>query len=334
MGASASIATANDEDLIKSFLEVYAQDPKKIDRVILEGKKRHAERALEHQNAPDCTSIASQSLKSALDVSTTDDDEFNVELTKILNFARSDPLGFSTKYLEPHLKRFIDEYVYRTTDPDAESIQQNVRTTEGRMAVIEAIGFCKQHAKLEPKPPLQYIPWLAHASQDHVNDIGITGSIEHAGADGSSTADRVSRYCVWTETVGENIDFGNSRPDEIIIALIVDDGTASRGHRTNIFNPKFRKVGAALGRHKGYKYCCVMDFAGGVKDINSVVLENSQVTCIGEMTPAFKKVLFSIPGDQNNELCLMLEEKLAKNSKLVSYCVVSCIPYAIRSTIY
>lgn len=307
-----------DEELIKSFIEFYAQDPSKADRIISEGKLRY-----KYQQDAEKKQLreASSQAETGNDVAV---DNFNVELTNILNFARTDPLGFSTKYLEPHLKRFVDDFVYTTTDEDAESIQQNVRTTEGRLAVIEAIGFCKQHAKLDPKPPLTPAISLTRAAQDHVDDIGSTGSTEHAGGDGSTTGQRVSRHCVWTETVGENMDFGNSRPHEIVVALIVDDGTSSRGHRTNIYNPSYRRVGAALGPHKGYKYCCVMDFAGGVKSLSSVVRENKEVTCVGAMSAEFRKVLFSIPGDQCTPLCLQLEEKLAKDNKLVS-CVVCFI---------
>ena len=47
---------------------------------------------------------------------------------------------------------------------------------------------------------------------------------------------RVKRYAV-SPCMGENLDFGNSNPADIIKALIIDDDVPSRGHRKNILHP-------------------------------------------------------------------------------------------------
>ena len=52
---------------------------------------------------------------------------------------------------------------------------------------------------------------------------------------------------------------------ERVIALLVDDGVANRGHRTKLFSTDYRVVGVACGGHK-MGAMCVITFAGGFSD--------------------------------------------------------------------
>jgi uncharacterized protein YkwD len=45
--------------------------------------------------------------------------------------------------------------------------------------------------------------------------------------------------------------------------LLIDDGVSSRGHRKNLLNGAYHKIGVATGTHPEYGHLCVMDFAGG-----------------------------------------------------------------------
>jgi uncharacterized protein YkwD len=88
----------------------------------------------------------------------------------------------------------------------------------------------------------------------------------HTGADGSTVDQRLRRHGRWLESAAENIDYGSDSARDVVISLIVDDGVAGRGHRTNIFNPALRVLGAACGPHPRYRQLCVIDYAGGFEE--------------------------------------------------------------------
>ena len=66
-----------------------------------------------------------------------------------------------------------------------------MNTKEGKAAVREAIAF------LENQPPVHPLKWhedLAHAARDMAEMQGPTGAVGHAGPDGSTVYDRISKY--------------------------------------------------------------------------------------------------------------------------------------------
>jgi uncharacterized protein YkwD len=138
-----------------------------------------------------------------------------------------------------------------------------IRTNEGTAAVRELVRYLQT---ARPMPPLTPSTGLSRAARDHAADQGRTGATGHTGADGSSMSRRVERYGRWDRTIGENIDYGWDRARLIVLSLMVDDGVASRGHRTNIMNKDFRRIGVACGPHPVYGELYVMDFAGGYSD--------------------------------------------------------------------
>jgi uncharacterized protein YkwD len=126
-------------------------------------------------------------------------------------------------------------------------------------AVDEAVRFLK---KARPLPPLTLSPGMSRAAADHCAEQ-VDGQLGHDGKERSSPGDRISRYGSWSNTWGENISYSRKTAREVVLALIIDDGVRSRGHRKNIFNPKFNYAGAAFGPHARYRTVCTIDFAGG-----------------------------------------------------------------------
>ena len=98
-------------------------------------------------------------------------------------------------YLEKHLSRFIDNFIYEEEDilettastnhnvshsnNDSSIKMRRIQTKEGKNAVIEAIQYLKS-IPTSSFPLFQSNMWLATAALDHVKDIGPLGSVEHA----------------------------------------------------------------------------------------------------------------------------------------------------------
>ncbi len=132
-----------------------------------------------------------------------------------------------------------------------------IRTNEGRDAVMEAADFLDN---IEPVMELiVYNESLHRAAWDHVMDQGPTGATGHAGTDGSRPSLRIKRYGEIEGLSGEVINYGDETPRMTVIQLVIDDGVPDRGHRHNLFNPKFRAAGAAIGPHKDYGTMVVVD---------------------------------------------------------------------------
>ena len=172
-----------------------------------------------------------------------------------LNRARLNPAGYAKK-LEDFKKHYVGKYIYFAG-------RTQVVTEEGAAAVNEAIEVLKSTA---PVPLLRVSRGLCTAAKVHAEDQGPKGLVSHEGSDNSSPDQRMNRFGTWETAFGENIEYGNVNPQEIVMQLIIDDGVPERSHRENIFNPLFQVVGVSFGPHQRYGQMCVMDFAGTYKE--------------------------------------------------------------------
>ncbi len=134
-----------------------------------------------------------------------------------------------------------------------------VHMIEHGRAVDEAVRFLN---KARPLSPLTLSSGMCHAAADHCSEQ-VAGQLGHDGNDHTSPGDRISRYGSWSSSWGENISYSQKTARGVVLALIIDDGVRSRGHRKNIFSAKFNYAGAAFGPHARYRTVCTIDFAGG-----------------------------------------------------------------------
>lgn len=144
-------------------------------------------------------------------------------------------------------------------DPNGKILNNMLMTNEGIGAWAEAKN---SFARQEYFESMTWSDEIAQASRDHCLDTGPSGVTGHTGTKGSQPWDRMNRYGKWGGTVGENIAYGNSRGDEYILQLYIDDGVPGRGHRKNILNPAFKVTGMFQCYHKLYGGALVIGYAG------------------------------------------------------------------------
>lgn len=155
-----------------------------------------------------------------------------------INLARTEPSRYAL-IVEQHFATLDRDGVYRSGG-------QLIRSNEGRAAVDEAVAFLRRTPAL---PALPLNACLSAASQDHADDQHRGRARGHTGSDGSQPSDRASRHLGRRAYCGENISYGRPSARDHVIALIVDDGVPSRGHRRNLFHPPYRSLGIGVGPH-------------------------------------------------------------------------------------
>jgi len=172
-----------------------------------------------------------------------------------INMARTAPKDYAS--LLERYKKYYDKKLLKLPG------ETPILTKEGAKAVVEAVRYLRS---VKPVLPLNASKGMSLGARDHVTDQGSSGSAQHKGSDGSQVWDRVNRYGTWERSIAENIACGSDKARNIVAFLIVDDGVSNRSHRKDIFNPDFRVIGVAFGRHATYRTICVITFAGGYKE--------------------------------------------------------------------
>lgn len=130
-------------------------------------------------------------------------------------------------------------------------------TQEGRPAVEEAIEFLRNQS---PVGPVNKSSSVANAAKAHAADQ-LNGATGHNSSDGSSFSDRLDRFGIKSLSAGENIAYGPTTAQAVMMNLIIDDGVASRAHRTTIFADDWTVAGAGCGPHATYRTVCVINYA-------------------------------------------------------------------------
>ena len=103
---------------------------------------------------------------------------------------------------------------------------------------------------------------MALACRDHVMDSGPKGSTGHNSTDGTTSWQRLEKYGRYARGASENISYGRKTGVDIVMALLIDDGVAGRGHRKSMTNGDFEMGGNYTGPHKVFETMTTQNFAG------------------------------------------------------------------------
>ena len=135
---------------------------------------------------------------------------------------------------------------------------EQLRAAPQTATTREAIAFLERHA---PAPPLAFNAGLGFSAALHATDEGRHGEFEHTGTDGSSAGERMQRAGVWAGMLAEEMAAGEDRAEDVVRALIVDEGVPDRGHRKDLMDPFLRRAGVGCASHPVYGVICVIDLA-------------------------------------------------------------------------
>ena len=172
------------------------------------------------------------------------------------NRVRTDPSSYIEK-LE-RAKNFFREKIFR------HPAEIPIETYEGVDGITNAIEFLKTQ---EPLSELKYSEELSNAAKDHAIDIGAKGLSSHEGSDGNGICERVEKYIEWDGAIAENLDFCYKYAENIVMNLIIDDGSKEKHQRSHLFNKDFQFCGVGCDKHKSFKICSVIIYAKGLHPI-------------------------------------------------------------------
>ncbi|WP_328929684.1 CAP domain-containing protein [Streptomyces sp. NBC_00190] len=88
---------------------------------------------------------------------------------------------------------------------------------------------------------------LTAAALNHSKDMAAHSNMSHTGSDGSDPGARITRAGYAWMTYGENVAYGYSTPEQVMIGWM-----NSPGHRENILNCAFKEIGVGLAQPNSY----------------------------------------------------------------------------------
>ncbi len=113
----------------------------------------------------------------------------------------------------------------------------------------------------KPGSPLLPDDFLYKHARTHAKDMGTSAKSGHNSSGGKTFIMRMAPMEKRYQGVAENCQYGFKDAAEIVVDLLIDKGVPSRGHRKNILDPLFNRVGVSFEPHKKFEFNSVHIFA-------------------------------------------------------------------------
>ena len=176
--------------------------------------------------------------------------QLSEELFKLHNELRKNPISFIDKLTKA--ESYFKDKIFRHPS------EIPIETYEGIDGLKEAIQFLQNQ---NPVKELIYSESLSKAAFDHADDIGKQGLHSHESSNGALLNERIEKYSEWDGAIAESLQFCYKNPENILMSLIIDDGSKEKHQRQNLFSEEFQYVGIGCAKHKSFKLCTVFDYA-------------------------------------------------------------------------
>jgi len=153
------------------------------------------------------------------------------EMIDEINLLRSNPSGYIS-FVDAYSDKYEKQYL-----ADDKDFQKAVEELKEELKTMKPIAQLQTHQAL-------YNVAKAHGLDNKNNH-----QLEHVGSDKSDSFDRVSRSGLknYIDSKGyfapnENLVGGEDSPRESVVALLIDSGVSSRGHRKALLEPNWKYV--------------------------------------------------------------------------------------------
>jgi len=164
-------------------------------------------------------------------------------------------------------QQIFDYQNYARTNPSAIAAKIAARLAkETNQNAEPALSMKDAIAWLATQPAVSALSWnraIMHACMDHARDQASTKQFSHTGSDGSSMSTRIARYGD-AQTTGENLAMGYTTAEDFILALIIDSGIPTRGHRINTYLKAYNYGAVGYRTDHPNGPFLVLNFAGSI----------------------------------------------------------------------